>query len=132
VLEVKPLRVIVLTKTEKDEDYLRLLLSQGRGIALSDSPYEANALVVDADILTPAEIAVLKALLRHGSVKQAAAQTHYAVTTFKKHLYSARRKLKVNTNLQAIVVACLCGLIPLQDILPAIGTFIKPHEGSTH
>jgi len=56
------------------------------------------------------------------NVKQAASQTHYAVTTFKKHLYSARRKLKVNTNLQALVIACLCCLIPLQEILPFITT----------
>ena len=76
--------------------------------------------MVDADILTPAEISVLKALLRYGSVKQTASQTHYSITTFKKHLYSARRKLKVNTNLQAIVIACLCRLIPLQEIFPAI------------
>ena len=119
---MKPLKVVVLAKTEKDEDYLRLLLSQGKGVSLCDSPFEADATVMDANILTPAEISVLKALLRYGSVKQAASQTHYSVTTFKKHLYSARRKLKVNTNLQAIVIACLCRLIPLQEIFPAIAT----------
>ncbi|MCS3921220.1 helix-turn-helix transcriptional regulator [Fervidibacter sacchari] len=119
---MKPLKVVVLTKTEKDEDYLRLLLSQGKGVSLCDSPFEADATVMDANILTPAEISVLKALLRYGNVKQAASQTHYAITTFKKHLNSARRKLKVNTNLQALVIACLCRLIPLQDILPSITT----------
>ena len=119
---MKPLRVAVLAKTEKDADYLRLLLSQGKGVSLCDRPFEADALVMDSEILTPAEISVLKALLRYGSVKQAAAQSNYAITTFKKHLYSARRKLKVNTNLQALVIACLCRLIPLQDILPAIAT----------
>ena len=120
MIEVKPLRVAVLAKTEKDEDYLRLLLSQGKGVSLCDNPFEADAIVIDADILTPAEISVLKALLRYGSVKQAAAQTHHAVTTFKKHLYSARRKLKVNTNLQALVIACLFRFIPLQEILPTV------------
>ena len=52
---------------------------------------QADAVIVDTEILTPAEKEVLKALADYGSVEEVAAKTFRAKATVKKHLCSARK-----------------------------------------
>ncbi len=98
-------------KTEKDTDYICKLLSQGKAIVFCDSPIDADAIVYDSELLTNAEREALEVLADYGSIKEAASKIHKAEATIKKQLCSARKKLKVKTNIQAIVIAYRLGLI---------------------
>lgn len=108
---MKTIKVAVIAKSDKDADYIRMLLSQGKSITICDSVLEADAIVFDAEILTNSEKEALKALVEHGSVREAAAKTLKTESTLKKQICSARKKLKAKTNLQAILIACRLGLI---------------------
>ena len=105
------MKVAVLARTEKDVAYIKYLLSQSKDITFCDDPLQANAVIVDTELLTPAEREVLKALSDYGSVEEVAAKTFRAKATVKKHLCSARKKLKAKTNIQAVAFALRCGLI---------------------
>lgn len=108
---VKTVKVLVLAKTEKDAAYIRFLLSQGKGLLPCDNPLESDVVIVDPELLTPAEKEVLKALADHGSIEEVAAKTFRSKPTVKKHLCSVRRKLKVKTNIQAVALAIRYRLI---------------------
>jgi DNA-binding NarL/FixJ family response regulator len=99
------MKVAVLARTEKDVAYIKYLLSQGQEIDFCDDPLQADAVIVDTELLTPTEKEVLKALADYGSVEEVAAKTFRAKATVKKHLCSARKKLKAKTNIQAIAFA---------------------------
>jgi DNA-binding NarL/FixJ family response regulator len=105
------MKVAVLARTEKDVAYIKYLLSQGQEIAFCDDPLQADAVIVDTELLTPAEKEVLKALADYGSIEEVAAKTFRAKATVKKHLCSARKKLKAKTNIQAIAFALRYRLI---------------------
>ncbi len=105
------MRVLVLARSEKDRDYLIRLLKEGKGITFVEPNDPPNAIVVDADLLTTTERTVLKALIQHGSLKQAAKETHRTYVTLKKHFRSIRKKLRVKTNIQAVAVALRCRLV---------------------
>ena len=105
------MKVAVLARTEKDGAYIKYLLSQSKEITFSDDPTQADAIIVDTEILTPAEKEVLKALADYGSVEEVAAKTLRAKATVKKHLCSARKKLKAKTNIQAVAFALRYRLI---------------------
>jgi DNA-binding NarL/FixJ family response regulator len=105
------MKVAVLARTEKDVAYIKCLLSQGQEIDFCDAPLQADAVIVDTELLTPAEKEVLKALADYGSVEEVAAKTFRAKATVKKHLCSARKKLKAKTNIQAIAFALRYRLI---------------------
>lgn len=108
---MKPIKVAVLMKTEKDTDYICNLLSQGKAIVFCDSPVDADAIVCDTELLTKAKKEALKALADYGTIKEAAAKICKIEATIKKQLCSARKKLKVKTNIQAIFIAYRCGFI---------------------
>jgi len=95
----------------KDVAYIKYLLSQSKDITFCDDPLQADAVIVDAELLTPAEKEVLKALSDYGSVEEVAAKTFRAKATVKKHLCSARKKLKAKTNIQAVAFAIRYRLI---------------------
>ncbi len=105
------MKVAVLARTEKDVAYIKYLLSQSKDITFCDEPMQANAVIVDTEILTPTEKEVLKALADYGSVEEVAARTFRAKATVKKHLCSARKKLKAKTNIQAVAFAIRYRLI---------------------
>jgi DNA-binding NarL/FixJ family response regulator len=105
------MKVAVLARTEKDVAYIKYLLFQGQEIDFCDDPLQADAVIVDTELLTPAEKEVLKALADYGSVEEVAAKTFRAKATVKKHLCSARKKLKAKTNIQAIAFALRYRLI---------------------
>jgi DNA-binding NarL/FixJ family response regulator len=105
------MKVAVLARTEKDVAYIKYLLSQGQEIAFCDDPLQADAVIVDTELLTPIEKEVLKALADYGSIEEVAAKTFRAKATVKKHLCSARKKLKAKTNIQAIAFALRYRLI---------------------
>jgi DNA-binding NarL/FixJ family response regulator len=105
------MKVAVLARTEKDVAYIKYLLSQGQEIDFCDDPLQADAVIVDTELLTPAEKEVLKALADYGSIEEVAAKTLRAKATVKKHLCSARKKLKAKTNIQAIAFALRYRLI---------------------
>ncbi len=105
------MKVLVLARREKDKDYLMRLLKEGKGITFAGSLEPADAAVIDADLLTPAEREVLQAIVQHGSIAQAAVKTYRTPETVKKHLRSIRRKLGVKTTLQAIALALRLRLI---------------------
>ena len=67
---MKPVKVAVLMKTEKDTDYICKLLSQGKAIVFCDSPIDADAIVYDSELLTNAEREALKALADLGASKK--------------------------------------------------------------
>ncbi len=105
------MKVAVLARTEKDVAYIKYLLSQSKDITFCDDPLQADAVIVDAELLTPAEKEVLKALSDYGSVEEVAAKTFRSKATVKKHLCSARKKLKAKTNIQAVAFALRYRLI---------------------
>ncbi len=105
------MRVVVWARTEKDVAYIKYLLSQSKDISFCDDPMQANAVIVDTKLLTTTEKEVLKALADYGSVEEVAAKTFRAKATVKKHLCSARKKLKAKTNIQAVAFALCYGLI---------------------
>ena len=105
------MKVAVLARTEKDVAYIKHLLSQSKNISFCDDPMQANAVIVDAELLTPAEKEILKALADYGSVEEVAAKTLRSKATVKKHLCSARKKLKAKTNIQAVAFALRYRLI---------------------
>jgi len=105
------MKVAVLARTEKDVAYIKHLLSQSKNISFCDDPMQANAVIVDAELLTPAEKEILKALADYGSVEEVATKTFRAKATVKKHLCSARKKLKAKTNIQAVAFALRYRLI---------------------
>ena len=49
------MKVAILARTEKDVAYIKYLLSQSKDITFSDDPTQADAIIVDTEILTPAE-----------------------------------------------------------------------------
>jgi len=105
------MKVAVLARTEKDVAYIKHLLSQSKDITFCDDPLQADAVIVDAELLTHAEKEVLKALSDYGSVEEVAAKTFRAKATVKKHLCSARKKLKAKTTIQAVAFAIRYRLI---------------------
>ncbi|MEZ8218798.1 hypothetical protein B0813_002335, partial [Candidatus Fervidibacteria bacterium JGI MDM2 SSWTFF-3-K9] len=46
------MKVSVLARTEKDVAYIKYLLSQSKDITFCDDPLQANAVIVDAELLT--------------------------------------------------------------------------------
>jgi len=105
------MKVAVLARTEKDVAYIKHLLSQSKDITFCDDPLQADAVIVDAELLTHAEKEVLKVLSDYGSVEEVAAKTFRSKATVKKHLCSARKKLKAKTNIQAVAFAIRYKLI---------------------
>ena len=72
------MKVAVLARMEKDVAYIKYLLSQGQEIDFCDDPLQADAVIVDTELLTPAEKEVLKALADYGSVEEVAAKTLFS------------------------------------------------------
>lgn len=68
------MKVAVLARTEKDVAYIKYLLSQGQEIAFCDDPLQADAVIVDTELLTPAEKEVLKALADYGSIGRSSSE----------------------------------------------------------
>ncbi len=58
------MKVLVLARKERERDYLIRLLREGKDITFVEPPDPADALVVDADLLTPTERIILKALIQ--------------------------------------------------------------------
>jgi len=75
--------------------------------------HDADAVIVEVTLLTPAERETLQALAQLGSYSQVAKATNCSITTVKRRLAPIYEKLKVKSAPQAVAIAICYGLISL-------------------
>ncbi|MFA0754507.1 MAG: hypothetical protein IMHGJWDQ_002294 [Candidatus Fervidibacter sp.] len=93
---------------------LREALESIPEITLCNPPrHDADAVIVELPLLTPAERETLQALAQLGSYSQVAKATNCSITTVKRRLAQIYEKLKVKSVPQAVAIAICYGLISL-------------------
>ncbi|CUU38260.1 MAG: LuxR C-terminal-related transcriptional regulator [Fimbriimonadales bacterium] len=113
---MKRRKVIVLTKDPILGRLIEQLLSacpEIEPIRMREGK-EAEASVVQNNLLSRAELEVLELIAKYGNVKTAAKIACRSESTLKRELANIRQKLCVRTTLQAVVWALCSGLIAVE------------------
>jgi DNA-binding NarL/FixJ family response regulator len=112
-------RVAVLSRDPLLKQYLKQRLADDPAVELverlQDNP---EAILIDCKFLTRAERDLLRAIVKYGSIKTAAAKLYRSERTLKRQLASIREKLGFRTTLQAVVWALQNGVISMDDGCP--------------
>jgi Response regulator containing a CheY-like receiver domain and an HTH DNA-binding domain len=112
----KHITVCVYARDDFTADFIKNFLLTNPHIKIVDNLWASDAVIIQTDLLTPAEKKILQALAQFGSIPKVAAATNYSPGAVKVYLSRIYRKLKVKTAPQAIAVAFSLGLIrPLAD-----------------
>jgi len=111
----KPIAVHVYAKDDLISDFLTNFLKTKPNIIPVPPSQPADAAIIQADLLSPAEQKVLQALAKYGTVLKVAEALHYSRGTVKVYLSRIYSKLKVKTAPQAVAIAMKYGLIRLED-----------------
>ncbi len=80
-------------------------------IAFTESLPKADVVIAEADLLTPAERKILRALAEYGTVQEIADALHYHPATIRRYLCRIYKKLGVKSAAQAIAKAFRLGLL---------------------
>ena len=115
-MKKKHIAVCVYARDDFTADFIRNFLMTNPHIKIVDSLWASDAVIIQTDLLTPAEKKILQERAQRGNISKVAAETNYSPGTVKVYLSRIYRKLKVKTAPQAIAVAFALGLIrPLAD-----------------
>ena len=115
-MKKKHIAVCVYARDDFIADFIKNFLLTNPHIKIVDNLWASDAVIIQTDLLTPAEKKILQALAQFGSIPKIAAATNYSPGAVKVYLSRIYRKLKVKTAPQAIAVAFSLGLIrPLAD-----------------
>ncbi len=91
------------------------LLKANPNFVLVDPPAQADAVIIDAQLLTPTEKKILKAYAKFGKIKEVARAENYSYATVKRYLSRIYTKLKVKSGTQAVAFALRYQLIDLEE-----------------
>lgn len=111
----KRIAVHVYAKDDFFSDFIANFLKTNPNIVPVPPSQPADAVIIQSDLLSPAEQKVLQALAKHGTILKVAEVLHYSPDTVKVYLSRIYSKLKVKTAPQAVAIAMKYGLIRLED-----------------
>lgn len=89
--------------------YLREQLSKCHGLTLCDPETASSAVIATDSALSAAERRVLRMLLEHDKISEAANALYLSQHTIKKHLENIYKKLGVHSLHRAIIIAYRAG-----------------------
>lgn len=111
----KGIAVHVYAEDDFTFDFITNFLKTNPNIVPVPLSQPADAVIIQANLLSSAEQKVLKALAKHVTILKVAETLHYSPSTVKVYLSRIYSKLKVKTAPQAVAIAMKYGLIRLED-----------------
>ncbi|MFA0784393.1 hypothetical protein [Fervidibacter sacchari] len=99
-MKKKHITVCVYARDDFTADFIKNFLLTNPHIKIVDNPWASDAVIIQTDLLTPAEKKILQALAQRGNIFKVAAATNYSPGAVKVYLSRIYRNSKSKLHLK--------------------------------